>query len=120
MDGIYVQKKLTPICTKLICQRLLLKLATEYSFTFLNSFYQQTDGCTMGDPIAVIFSDTYMVKLVNGIVVSLKPKFYRRYVDDMFNSRKANTIDVHFQRLNYSHPKNKLAIRLNSKKFLDM
>ena len=38
IDQIHVQKKLAPICTKLMIKRLLLKLATECKFTFLNSF----------------------------------------------------------------------------------
>ena len=45
----------------------------------------------MGDPLSVTFSDNYMVKQKNDIVVPLKPKFYRRYTYDMFNGRKVNT-----------------------------
>lgn len=36
------------------------------------------------------FSDMYMVKLENDNAVPCKPKFYRRYLDDMFDRRKAN------------------------------
>ena len=55
-----------------------MKLATECKFTLTQNFHQQTDGCTMGAPLSVTFSDIYMVKLENDIVVPLKPKFYRR------------------------------------------
>ena len=59
-------------------------------------------------------------KLEKDIVVPLKLKFYRRYVDDMVNSRKINTNDILLEQLNNYHPKIKIAIELNPKKFLDM
>ena len=46
VDQVCLRKKLAPICTILLFKRLLLKLATEYKFTFLNCFYKQTDECT--------------------------------------------------------------------------
>ena len=56
IDQIYVQKNLTPICRMLMFKRLLLRLGTDCRFTFSNSFYQQTDGCTLNDPLSVTFS----------------------------------------------------------------
>ena len=35
---IYVHKKLTPICSKLISGRLLIKLSTEFTFKFNSRF----------------------------------------------------------------------------------
>ena len=29
---------------------------------FTSNFYKQTDGCRMGGPLSVIFSDIYMTK----------------------------------------------------------
>ena len=95
----------------------VLKLNTECKFTFKNSLYQQIDGCTMGGPFSVTFSDTYMVKLENDTEAPLRPKFYRRYVD-MFNERKVHMNDIHFKPLNIYHPKSRLTIELNPKKFL--
>ena len=46
-EQIYVHKKLTPICSKLIFRKLLIKLATECTFKFNNTFLKQVDGCTM-------------------------------------------------------------------------
>ena len=63
IDQIYVHKKLTPICSKLIFRRLLIKLATECTFKFNSRFLKQVDGCTMGGPLSVTFSDIYMVKM---------------------------------------------------------
>ena len=73
----------------------------------------------MGGPLTVIFSDTYMMKLENDIVVPLKSNFYRRYVDDMFNRRKVDASGILFEKVNNYHPKIKFTIELNSKKFLD-
>ena len=41
LDQIYNKKKLKPICPKLIFKRLLLKLATELTFTINNNFFKQ-------------------------------------------------------------------------------
>ena len=60
LDEIYVKNKLPKICSKLILKRLLLKLTTENTFMFSSDFYKQTDGCTMGGPLSVIFSDIYI------------------------------------------------------------
>ena len=53
LDQIYNKKKLKPICPKLIFKRLLLKLATEVTFTINNNFFKQTDGCAMLGPLSV-------------------------------------------------------------------
>ena len=82
-EQIYVHKKLTPICPKLIFRRLLIKLAAECTFKFNSRFFKQVDGCTMGWPLSVTFSDMYMVKMGNDIVIPSKPIFYRRLVDDI-------------------------------------
>ena len=60
----------------------------------------------------------YMVTLENDIVTPLKPKFYKIYVDDMFNRRKGNTND-NLKQLNNYNPKNKFTIQLDQNKFLD-
>ena len=39
---------------------MLLKLTTENTFMFISHFYKQTDGCTMGEPLSVIFSVIYV------------------------------------------------------------
>ena len=41
----------------------------------------------MFGPLFTTISDSFMVKLENGVVVPLKSKIYRRYMDDMFNRR---------------------------------
>ena len=87
-EQIYVHKKLTPICSKLIFRKLLIKLATECTFKFNSRFLKQVDGCTMGGPLSVTFSDIYMVKMENDVVIPSKPIFYSRFVDDIYSRRK--------------------------------
>ena len=42
----------------------------------------------MGGPLSVTFSDIFMIKMENDIVIPTKPIFYCRYVDDIYNRRK--------------------------------
>ena len=51
IEQIYVPKKLTPICSKHIFRRLMIKLATESTFKFNSRFLKQMDDCTMGGPL---------------------------------------------------------------------
>ena len=119
LDQIHNKKKLKPICSKLIFKRLLLKLATEVTFIINNHFFKQTDGCTMGGPLSVTFSDIFMIKMENDIVIPMKPIFYRRYVDDIYSRRKKNIGDSLFKASNSYHKNIKLTIEINPIKFLD-
>ena len=49
---------------------------------------------------SVTLSDIFMIKMENDIVIPMKPIFYRRYVDDIFNRRKRNIEDKLFKALN--------------------
>ena len=119
ISQIYDQKKLKSICSKLIFRRLLVKLATECTFKFNVKFYKQVDGCTMGGPLSVTFSDIYMIKMENDIVTPMKPIFYRRFVDEFTTEERKGENDMLFDRLNSYHPKIKLTLELNPSKFLD-
>ena len=63
IEQIYVHEKLRPICSKLIFRKLLIKLATERTLKFSSKFLKQEEGCAMGRPLSVTFSDIYRVKL---------------------------------------------------------
>ena len=54
----------------------------------------------MGGPFSVTFSSIYLTKLEKDKVKPLKPKFYRRYVDDVISRRLKNTRDSLFEKLN--------------------
>ena len=88
IEQIYTHKKLKSICSKMIFQGLLLKLATECTYTLNHKFYKQIDGCTMGGPLSVTFSDIYMINMESEIAIPQKPLFYRRSVDDIYDRRK--------------------------------
>ena len=64
------------------------------------------------------FSDIYMVKMENDVVIPSKPIFYGRFEDDIHSIRKSED-NVLFERLNNSHPIIKLPIEVNHSKFLD-
>ena len=119
IDLICNQHKLPIICSKLIFRRLLLKLTTENTFIFQSKYYKQTDGCTMGGPLSVIFADIFMMKLEKHVVEPIKPAFYKRYVDDVITRRKQNTTDTLFTKINNYHKNIKFTLESSPDKFLD-
>ena len=88
IEQIYTHKKLKPICSKLIFKRLLLKLATECTYTFNHKFSKEIDGCTMLGRLPITFSDIYKIKMESEIVIPQKFLFYHRYVDDIYSTSK--------------------------------
>ena len=106
IEQFYVHKKLMPICLKLIFRRLLITFAIECTFKFNNRSLKQVDGCTMGGPLSVTFSDIYMVKMENDVV------------DDTYSRQKLGD-NVLFDQLNSYYPNIKLTIEVNPSKFLD-
>ena len=72
----------------------------------------------MGRPLSVTFSDIYMAKMENDIVISSKPVFYCRFVDDFYSRQKLGD-KVLFDRLNNYHPNIKPTIEVNPSKCLD-
>ena len=57
LEKIYVNRKMKPICSKLIFKPLLYKLTAECTFQFNKKFFKQIDGCLMGGPLSVTLSD---------------------------------------------------------------
>ena len=80
------------VCTRLVPKdvfRNLLTVATKESFSmFNNKFYKQIDGVAMGSPLGPALANIFMCNFENKWLKncpdSLKPVFYRRYVDDIF------------------------------------
>ena len=73
----------------------------------------------MGGLLSLTFSNIYLTKLEKDQVKPLKPKFYRRFVDDVISRRLKNTHDSLFEKLNNYHEKINFTIETNPKKFLD-
>ena len=57
IQKIYVRKEIKPFCKKSIFIKLLKKLTQECVFTINNRLIKQVDGCPMGGPVSVAFSD---------------------------------------------------------------
>ena len=83
-DKIYIHKKLQPICKRSILKTLLLKLTTECIFSINEQLCKQIDGVSMGGALSVVLSDCFMNKMEKDIVIPFKPKFYKRFVDDVY------------------------------------
>ena len=75
--------------------------------------FKQTDGCAMGEPSSVTFSDIFMIKMENDTIIPTKPIFYHRYADDIYNRRNKNIEDSLFKALNSYHKNRKLTIEIN-------
>ena len=73
----------------------------------------------MGEPLSVTLADIHMVRTEKDIVTPLKPIFYKRFMDDIYNRRKKGIHDNLYERLNNYHPNIKLTVEINPNKFLD-
>ena len=112
--------------SKLIFTRLL-RLATQGMFLYKNILYQQIDGVSMGNCLAPTVANFFLayleVEKLFKIKKSFHPKFYARYVDDVycvFQSR----IDFQefFNVLNSLHPNITFTVEVGTNKlpFLDV
>ena len=119
VDEIYVWKKLEPFCEKSVVKELLNKLYRGCTFLADGRLIRQVDGCPMGGLISVVLSNIFCVKMEFDVVKPLKPKLYKRYVDDIYSKRIKNQPDKFFEILNNYHPNIKLTIEVNPSKFLD-
>ena len=86
----------------------MLETCSESIFLYRDKVYKQHDGLSMGSPLAPIMADWFVSKIENQIFkrnISCKPKFYRRYVDDIFAVFDSTADrDSFFQILNNEHP----------------
>ena len=113
-----MRKKFTPICAKLIFKRFLNFRLTGNLFFPVVFTNKLMDIHWVARSLLLLVVSVFL-KLENDIVLPLKPKFNRIYVDSMFNRRNVNINDILFeQRLNNYNPKIRL-IKLNRKKFLE-
>ena len=61
---------------------------------------QQVDGCPMGSPSSVVLSNIFCVQMEFDTFKPIKPKLYKRYVDDIYSKRIKNQPDKLFDKLN--------------------
>ena len=115
----YVKKEIKTLCKKSIFIKLLKKFTQECMFTFNNRPIKQVDGCRMGGPISAVFSNIYLCKMEEDIVIPANLIFHKRYVDDIYIRRKKHDTDKLFIDLNLYHQNIKLTLEINPNKFLE-
>ena len=78
-------------------------LTTTY-FSFGGQVYQQKFGAAMGSPVSPIVANLYMEWLENEALNTappeIKPRIWKRYVDDVFEVVKKNSVDKLTEHLN--------------------
>ena len=69
-------------------KQLLTPAVKSSCFVFNYIYYRQIDGVAMGSPLGPTFANLFLVyyehKWLENCPLQFKPKFYRRYVDDIF------------------------------------
>ena len=88
IDELFKDKILVNNLTKKEVKNLLDLACKNSLFIFDGVYYEQIDGVAMGSPLgpclANIFMNHYENIWLNECPTDIKPKFYRRYVDDIF------------------------------------
>lgn len=76
----------------------------ESYFTFRGKFYKQTGGAPMGNPLSPLLSDLFMSALESGLKATGRlPRFWVRYVDDVFAILDKDGLQDTLQTLNNVH-----------------
>lgn len=81
-DESYVRTKLESFCKKSAFKNLLNKVCKDCTFLAGGKSIKQFDRCPMDGPISVVLCNVFCVKMELDVVKPLKPKLYKRYVDD--------------------------------------
>ena len=81
---------------------------------------RHVEGCPVGGLISVVLSSIFCVKMKPDVVKSLKPKFYKRYVNGIYSKPIKIQREKYFKKLNNYHLNIKFTIEVNPSKFLDM
>ena len=69
-------------------QKIIDKTYYGCTFKFSSRTLIQVDGCSTGGALYVTFSDIYMVKTENDVVIPCNSIFYCRFVDDIYSRQK--------------------------------
>lgn len=83
----------------------LTKLCMEENFfTFRGKYFKQLKGAPMGNPLSPFISEVFMTKLESDLASqSLMPRFWKRYVDDIFAVIKKENLQTTVDNLNGLH-----------------
>ena len=91
---IYINKELKLLCKQSIIKKLLIKVTKESVFTVNNRLMKQIYDCRMGGLISAVFSGMYMCKMKKNVAKTLKPTFYKQYVDDAYAKCEQDETDM--------------------------
>ena len=87
-DRVYHRKKKVKGLLKRHFKQLLTYATKSSCFLFNGAYYCQIDGVAMGSPLGPTLANLFLAyheeKWLNDCPVQFKPKFFRRYVDDVF------------------------------------
>ena len=95
----------------------MLKTCSQSIFLYKDNVYKQHDGLSMGSPLAPLMAEWFMAGIEHQIfqnTTAYTPKFYKRYVDDIFAVFKSTADrDSFFQTLNSQHQNLKFTMEAN-------
>ena len=87
-ERIYTRKKKVKGLLKRHFKQLLTHATKSSCFLFNGTYYSQIDGVAMGSPLGPTLANLFLTyheeKWLSDCPVQFKPKFFRRYVDDIF------------------------------------
>ena len=92
MQRLYFQK------IKKLFKKLLNKLRKGCTFLADSRLIRQVDGCPMGGPISIVFSNIFCVKVEFDVAKPLKPKFYKHYFGVIYSKWIKNPPRKHFHK----------------------
>ena len=86
LNKIFVDKLIKVPFSRNELKELLMLCTKEVQFTFQDKLYTQSDGVSMGSPLAPLLANVYMCELENRIIPQLANYMtpWYRYVDDTF------------------------------------
>ena len=111
-----------------IFHELLTLCVSNSYFVFGENLFRQIDGLAMGNPLAPVLANIFLCNLESKFAVdcprTIEPKFYRRYLDDIFAvfNSKSEALEF-FNYLNDLHPNIKFTMeeeKENKLNFLDV
>jgi hypothetical protein len=101
----------------------LLTVSVGGLFMYNSLFYQQIDGVSMGNPLGPTFANCFLAHLEKDFFKhTFSPKFYSRYIDDIFCVfSSSNDCDKFLDFINSVHPNLKFTVEKGNRglAFLD-
>ena len=98
VDEIYARKKLEPFSKISVFTKLPNKLSKGCNLLADSRLIRQVDGCPMGGPISIVFSNIFCVKVEFDVAKPLKPKFYKHYFGVIYSKWIKNQPRKRFQK----------------------